>query len=140
MIRTPTGMMSEEEAKALFDQVGFEPPEGMSTQDAFLLLMQIAQEQQAQEAAKRPGRGRTAVHPEAKTNEAAVAVLEKHGASCVPMSPCGAEIKGVDIAALDGTLAPDLAGALEVLMALHGFVLFRKQGRPVEESGVRGTL
>lgn len=139
MIRTPTGVMSEEEAKALFAQVGFEPPEEMSTQDAFLLLMQIAQEQQAQEAAKRPGRGRTAVHPEAKTNEAAVAVLEKHGASCIPLSPCGVEIKGVDIAAVDGTLAPDLAGALEILMALHGLVLFRKQGRPVEESGIRGT-
>lgn len=133
-------MISEAEAHALFTQVGFEPPDEMSTQDAFLLLMQIAQEQQAQEAAKRPSRGRTAVYPKEITTEAATAVLTKHGASCVPIAPCGMEVKGVDVAAVDGSIAPDLAGALEVLMALHGFVLLRKQGRACEESGVSGTF
>ena len=34
---------------------------------------------------------------------------------------------------------PELAGALEVLMAVHGFVLLRGQGRPRRESGVEGT-
>ena len=138
MIRTPTGMMSEAEALALFEQVGFSPPPGMSTQDAFVLLLQEAQRQMQQEAQARPGRGRTAERPSPATPAAAIAVLEAAGATVEPMAPCGCEIKGIDIAAYEGTLPPALAGALEVLMAEHGLVLFRGQGREQNESGIQG--
>lgn len=139
MIRTPTGMMSEEDVLALFEQVGFSPPPGMPTQEAFILLMREAQRQAEQEAqAKRPGRGRTAQLPSPATPASAVAVLQAAGATIEPIHPCGCEIKGLDIAAMDGTLPPAIAGALEVLMAEHGLVLFRGQGRPQNESGVQG--
>lgn len=139
MIRTPTGFMAESDVLSLFEQVGFTPPPGMSTQDAFLMLLEMAQEQQAQEeAAQRPSRGRTAVIPEPRTVAAAGAVLEKHGASFSPISPCGCEIKGLDLAAKGCSLQPDLAGALELLMAIFGFVLLRKQGSAQEESGIKG--
>jgi hypothetical protein len=43
-----------------------------------------------------------------------------------PLMPCGIEIMGVDIAHTDGgSLPPKMAGALEMLMAHHGFALFR---------------
>lgn len=135
-------MLSEEDALALFEQVGFTPPLGTSTQDAFVLLLQIArQQQQDSESQARPPRGRTAVHPSPPTADAAVGVLAGYGAACAPISnsPVGCEVTGLDIAALDGALPPTLAGALEVLMAEHGLVLLRGQGQPQNESGVAGT-
>ena len=142
MIRTPNGFMSEEEVLALFEQVGFTPPPGTSMQDAFGMLLHIArQQQQEEERAARPVRGRTAVHPNPQTADAAASVLGTFGAACAPVadSPVGCEITGLDIAAMDGALPPELAGALEILMAVHGFVLLRGQGQPQEESGVAGT-
>ena len=56
------------------------------------------------------------------------AVLAQLGATVVPMpGPCGCEIKGIDLAGTEGKLQPEVAGAIEVLMAIHGFVLFRNQ-------------
>ena len=137
-----SNMMSDTDAQRLFEQVGFTPPPGMSTQDALVLLMQLAQRQQAQEeAARRPGRGRTAVLPEPPTVAAACSVLQQHGAACEPISPCGCEITGLTLAASGGAVAPELAGALELLMAAHGFVLLRRQGEAGQsESGVRGQF
>jgi len=141
MFRSPTGVISEDEARVLFDRVGFQPPSGMPTQDALMLLMQIAQEQAAAESAKRPRRGRTAVYPkEGSTAEAAEEVLRTHGATCTPIHPCGVQVHGIDIAASDGTLTPEVSGALEVLMAAHGLVLMRGQGKVHEESGVKGRF
>eukprot|EP00961_Rhodomonas_salina_P251051 3394045-Rhodomonas_salina.2 len=138
MIRTPTGMMAEEDARALLDQCGFTPPPGTSTQDAFMMLLIEAQRQaQAERAAKRPGRGRTAELP--ATPAAATAILQEFGATAEPIQPCGYEIKGIDLAATDGVVPPNVAGALELLMAERGFVLFRGQGRKLNESGVQGT-
>eukprot|EP00303_Exanthemachrysis_gayraliae_P015564 CAMPEP_0206027556 /NCGR_PEP_ID=MMETSP1464-20131121/43465_1 /ASSEMBLY_ACC=CAM_ASM_001124 /TAXON_ID=119497 /ORGANISM="Exanthemachrysis gayraliae, Strain RCC1523" /LENGTH=117 /DNA_ID=CAMNT_0053401599 /DNA_START=56 /DNA_END=405 /DNA_ORIENTATION=- len=74
------------------------------------------------------------------TTEAAEAVLREHGADCVPIKPCGIEVKGLDVASTDGTLDPQVAGALEVLMAAHGVVLLRGQGRQVRESNVSGRF
>jgi len=102
-----------------FQQVGLTPTPGASTS----MMPQ----------------GRTAVFPEPRTEEAAVAYLRTHGATVQPITPCGIEVKGLDIAAVEGTLAPEVAGALEVLMAARGFVLLRKQGRPLNEAGIRGT-
>jgi len=138
-ISTPNGgVMEEAEALALFDQVGFTPPPGVPTEDAFNMLMQLAQQQMQEESNARPGRGRTAKVPEPATAEAAAAVLAAHGASVVPIAPCGCEIKGLDLAGRGGTLEGDLAGAVELLMAIHGFVLFRNQGHEPNESGVSG--
>ena len=54
--------------------------------------------------------------------------LAQLGATVVPMpGPCGCEIKGIDLAGTEGKLQPEVAGAIEVLMAIHGFVLFRNQ-------------
>ena len=134
--------MSESDVLALFDQVGFTPPPNVSLQDAFRMLLELAQQQQAEaERAARPPRGRTAVHPSEPTAQAAAGVLAKYGASVapIPASPVGCEVTGVDVAAAEGGLPQDLAGALEVLMAVHGFVLLRGQGRPQNESGVAGT-
>ena len=129
MIRTPTGLMAEADALALFEQVGFSPPPGTSTQDAFLMLLDIAREQQAQEAAKRPGRGRTAVLPEPRTADAAVAVLLEHDIQCTPISPCGCEITGLDLTKNDGELDAAIALGLEVELvakdAAHHEVLRR---------------
>jgi len=146
-------MMSEEEALGIFEQVGFSPPPGMSVQDAFSALLDTARRQQAeQEAARRPARGRTAVLPEPRTAAAACAVLAKLGVAVQPIVPCGCEVSGLDLCADEGQpVSPEVAGALEVLMAVHGFVLLRKQGRPQQESsssssssgsqgGVRGTF
>lgn len=138
MIRTPKGMMEETEALALFEKVGFSPPAGLSTEDAFAMLMDLAKQQMQEESRERPGRGRMAQVPEPATAEAAAAVLAKHGASAVPMSPCGCEIKGLDLAGRGGKLEGDLAGAVELLMAIHGFVLFRNQGHEQNESHVSG--
>ena len=140
MIRTPNGSMPEEAVFALFQQVGFKPPPGMPTQDAFnLLLRELLRQQEAEEQQKeRPGRGRTAVLPSPPTAEAAIAVLGRHSATVTPMSPCGCEIEGIDIASVEGKLDPEVAGALEVLMAVHGLVLFRRQGHAQNESGVKG--
>jgi len=139
MIRTPKGMMSEQEALDLFAMAGFTPPPGASIQEAFELLMELLQEQMRQEeAVERPGRGRTAKLPEPPTAAAAEAVLATHGASVAPITPCGCEIKGMDLAGSDGKLGSEVAGALEVLMAVHGFVLFRNQGRVQNESGISG--
>ena len=165
MIRTPNGAMPEQAVFELFEQVGFKPPPGMSTQDAFnLLLRDLLRQQEAEEQQKtRPGRGRTAVLPSPPTAEAATAVLARHSATVTPMSPCGCEIEGIDIASVEGKLDPEIAGALEVrapatgssggefatdaslrarrpqvLMAFHGLVLFRRQGHAQNESGVKG--
>ena len=46
MIRTPTGVLAEADALALFERVGFTPPPGTSTQDAFLMLLELAQQQE----------------------------------------------------------------------------------------------
>jgi hypothetical protein len=57
MIRTPNGMMAEEDVLSLFDQVGFTPPAGASTEQAFQILMKEAQRQAEEErSGKRPGR------------------------------------------------------------------------------------
>ena len=141
MIRTPNGMMSEEDARALFREVGFNPPPQMSTQEAFIFLVEEARRQAAQErAGSRSKRGRTAEMPEPATAAAAVAVMESFGAEVVPMKPCGVEIKGVDVAGTDdGRLPPAMSGALEMLMATHGFILLRGQGVKQNESGVPGV-
>ena len=140
MIRTPTGLMPEAQVLAIFEQVGFTPPPGTSTQDAFLMLLEIAQQQQ-EESRGRPSRGKTVVHPSPPTASAAASVLATFGGTCAPIvnSSVGCEITGLDIAAMEGVLPPELAGALEVLMAVYGFVLLRGQGRPQNESGVAGT-
>jgi len=139
MIRTPQGIISEKEALNHFDMAGFTPPPGVSTQDAYGMLLELLQEQIRQEEAQtRPGCGRTAKVPEPATAEAAAAVLAVHGASVVPIEPCGCEIKGLDLAGCGGKLEGDLAGAVELLMAIHGFVLFRNQGHEPNESGVSG--
>ena len=83
--------------------------------------------------------GRTAILPTPPTVAAAEAVLARHSIAHVPLEPCGTEVRGLDLAASDGIIELDVAGALEVLMAHLGFVLFRKQGRPQRESGVAGT-
>ena len=45
-ISTPNGgVMEEAEVLALFEQVGFTPPPGVTTEDAFNMLMQLAQQQ-----------------------------------------------------------------------------------------------
>ena len=46
MIRTPTGLMLEAQALAIFEQVGFTPPPGSSTQDAFLMLLELARQEE----------------------------------------------------------------------------------------------
>eukprot|EP00811_Abedinium_folium_P036446 NODE_9153_length_1443_cov_8.945289.p1 GENE.NODE_9153_length_1443_cov_8.945289~~NODE_9153_length_1443_cov_8.945289.p1 ORF type:complete len:370 (-),score=97.75 NODE_9153_length_1443_cov_8.945289:255-1364(-) len=69
----------------------------------------------------------------------AEAILAAHNGAAVPITPCGCEVTGIDIAASRGKLPPRLAGALEMLMAHHGFVLLRKQGRPQHEAGIVGT-
>ena len=131
--------MSEKDALELFEMAGFKPLPGMSTQDAFAMFMELIQEQMRQEAAvERQGRGRTAKLPEPDTAEAAEAVLAQHGATAVPISPCGCEIKGLDLASVHGKLSGEISGALEILMAVHGFVLFRKQGHEQNESNVSG--
>ena len=141
MIRTPTGMMREADAVKLFEQCGYAPPAHLSVQEAFNALVDLARRQAEEEAAaKRPGRGRTAVLPAPATREGAVRVLEAFGASAAPLSPCGVEVAGLDVAGVGGRLPPDVAGALEVLMAEHGLVLLRRQGRPRSEHGVRGTF
>ena len=113
MIRTPTGLMLEAQALAIFEQVGFTPPPGSSTQDAFLMLLELAR-QEEENSRSRPARGRTAVHPTPPTAAAATSVLETFGGACKPIegSVVGCEITGLDIAAMAGTLPPDLAGAL----------------------------
>ena len=63
---------------------------------------------------------------------------QEFNASCEPIHPCGIEIKGVDLAGMGGKMPPKLAGAVEVLMAEHGFALFRGQGTQQNESGVSG--
>jgi hypothetical protein len=64
---------------------------------------------------KRGGRGRTAELPSPPTAAVATAVLQHDfGANVVPTHPCGCEIRGVDIAAMDGNLPPKMAGAVEV--------------------------
>ena len=129
MIRTPQGMMSESAARSLFEMAGFQPPPSMSLQEAFAIFLELIQEQMRQEQqAERPGLGRTAKLPSSVTAEAAEAVLAQLGATVVPMpGPCGCEIKGIDLAGTEGKLQPEVAGAIEVLMAIHGFVLFRNQ-------------
>ena len=63
MIRTPNGMMAEEDVLSLFDQVGFTPPAGASTEQAFQILMREAQRQAEEErSGKRPGRVRPGEH------------------------------------------------------------------------------
>ena len=46
MIRTPTGLMPEAQVLAIFEQVGFTPPPGTSTQDAFLMLLELARQEE----------------------------------------------------------------------------------------------
>ena len=137
-ISMPGIVMEEAEAMALFDIAGFTPPPCVPTEDVFNMLMQLAQQQMHGESKARPGRGRTAKVPEPATAEAAAEVLAAHGASVVPIAPCGCEIKGLDLAGRGGRLEGDLAGALELLMAIHGFVLLRNQGNEQNESGVSG--
>ena len=72
MINTPTGMLSEADCLKLFAQVGFTPPPGMSVQNAFTMLRQQAE---AEAAAVRPGRSRSAELPSPPTAEAACLVL-----------------------------------------------------------------
>jgi hypothetical protein len=81
--------MREADALALFDQCGFAPPAGLTTQEAFELLVDLARKQRAQDAATRPGRGRTAVLPTPPTVDAATAVLAAAGCACAPLAPCG---------------------------------------------------
>lgn len=52
------------------------------------------------------------------------------------MQPVGVEMKGIDTTT---TLDPRLVGALELLMADHGLLLFRRQGTPQKEMGIEGT-
>lgn len=142
MIRAPNGgIMSEEDARELFREVGFTPTPTMSTQEAFDFLVTEARRQAEQErAGTRAQRGRSAEMPDPATTAAATAVMQSFGAEVVPMKPCGVEIKGVDVAGTDdGRLPTTMAGALEVLMATHGFVLLRKQGIKQNESNVPGV-
>jgi hypothetical protein len=43
---------------------------------------------------------------------AATAILQEYGALVEPIYPCGVEIKGVDLDAMDGKLPPKMAEAL----------------------------
>lgn len=133
-VQTPRGPLAASEVKALFEQVGFEPPPGVPLQEAFDLMMAALQQQmrQQQQLPSTPPRGRTAVRP---APEAVPAVLERLGVSARPLEPCGVELRGVDATR---RLPPELAGALEVLMAEHGFVLLRGQGTAQREKGIEG--
>jgi len=62
-------------------------------------------------------------------------ILEEFGAEARCMQPLGVEVKGVDTTE---ELHPRLVGALEQLMAHHGLVLFKNQGKPQKEKGVEG--
>ena len=62
------------------------------------------------------GAGDVAVSPAA----AAAAVLQEFGALVEPIHPCGVEIKGVDLAALDGKLPPKMAEAGAYTRPLFG--------------------
>ena len=85
------------------------------------MLLDLAR-QEEENNRSRPPRGRTAVHPTPLTADAATRVLDTFGAAWSPIegSAVGCEITGLDIAAMGGALPPELAGALEVLMAVHG--------------------
>jgi len=130
---TPRGPMSAEQVHALFQSAGFEPPADMPLQDAFDLLMQVVQRQMQQQSLRStPPRGRTAIRPSlVKVPE----VLEKFGVSAEILECVGVEVKGVDTTQ---RLHPELAGAIEMLMAEHGFVLFRDQGSEQNEMNIRG--
>lgn len=136
LVNTPRGPLPAEEVLSLFQQVGFEPPAGMPLQQAFDRMLQLLQQQarQQRQLPSFPARGRTAVRPAPAD---VPAVLARCGAVMRPLEPCGLEISGVDTTK---RLAPELAGALELLMAEQGFVLFRGQGSVQEESGVRGKF
>jgi hypothetical protein len=86
MIRTPNGIMAEEDALALFKEVGFTPPPVMSTQDAFVFLVNEARKQAEQErAGSRAERGGSAERPSPATAAAATAVMQSFGAEVLPM-------------------------------------------------------
>lgn len=107
----------------------------MPLQEAFGLFSRLMTERRKRQAALQstPARGRTAVRCSRDEVEATLAYF---GASFVAMRPYGAEVKGVDTTT---PLDPKLAGALEVLMADHGLILFRGQGSRQKEKGVDGV-
>lgn len=133
-VSTPDGqILPAAKVCALFEKVGFTPPEDMPLQDAFDLLMAMMLQQSEQpELRSTPPRGRTAV---SCTMADADSILEEFGAEARCMQPLGVEVKGVDTTE---ELHPRLVGALEQLMAHHGLVLFKNQGKPQKEKGVEG--
>jgi len=98
-------------------KVGFTPMPGMPLQEALKST---------------PPRGRTAI---TCSREEVDGILSQFGASIAPIKPCGVEVKGVN---LSERLDPKLAGALEAIMADHGFILFRNQGAEQNEMGISG--
>eukprot|EP00928_Gymnodinium_smaydae_P090950 TRINITY_DN7465_c0_g2_i1.p1 TRINITY_DN7465_c0_g2~~TRINITY_DN7465_c0_g2_i1.p1 ORF type:complete len:370 (+),score=58.73 TRINITY_DN7465_c0_g2_i1:120-1229(+) len=94
------------------------------------LLMQRERQQQALRST--PPRGRTAI---TCSRDDVPSILSEFGATLVPIEPCGVEVKGIN---LTERLDPKLVGALESVMADHGFVLFREQGTMQNEMGIEG--
>ena len=84
-------------------------------------------------------RGRTAQLPVPPTPLGAASVLQQSGAAVAPLHPCGCEVTGLNLAGTDGIVSPEVAGALEVLMAHHGFVLLRGQGNTQYELANRSN-
>mmetsp|Transcript_134533 Transcript_134533/g.335666 ORF Transcript_134533/g.335666 Transcript_134533/m.335666 type:complete len:410 (-) Transcript_134533:484-1713(-) len=134
-VQGPQGPIPKEKVLELFDQVGFEPPPGMPLQEALMLLLSLMQKREMRQSALPPGpppKGRTAIPC---SREDVGGILEAFGATLVLIEPCGAEVKGVDL--VKG-IDPRLAGALEMVMADYGLVLFRGQGTPQKEMGIEG--
>lgn len=118
----------------IFQSVQFQPPPGMPMQEAFDMLMQLLQKQMQQKSALKvtPPRGRTAI---ACQREEVAGILEEFNVSTAPIQPTGIEVKGVDTSI---SLHPKLVGALEILMADYGLLLFRSQGSTQKEMGIAG--
>jgi taurine dioxygenase len=132
-VQTPSGSLPQAKVLELFEQTGFDPPAGMPLQQAFNLFMELMEQQmQKQQLRSTPARGRTAVTCK---REDVSSILSEFGASYSLMEVVGAEVTGVD---LTKPLDAKLAGAVEILMADAGFVLFRKQGTPQKEMGIEG--
>jgi len=107
----------------------------MALQEAFVRMIRLLEKERGHrelQLKSTPPRGRTAV---ACAREEVPSILAAHGATAVPMEPLGVEISGVDATK---RLHPRLAGALESLMADHGLVLLRGQGRLQREMGIEG--
>lgn len=131
---SPLGPLSAAQVHAIFARMGFAPPLDVPLQEAFGAMMSLLRRQlRLRQLPSTPPRGRTAVRP---MRGQARSVLKAFGGSMKRLEPCGVEVRGVNATR---RLDPRLAGALEALMAEHGFVLLRGQGRSQSEQGIRGS-